>query len=110
MENNDTKTDYQEIVRAGDQMWEMVEITIGIIFFCLFVWDSCPLFFICAGNFQVSPTWKKYPHPKVPIPTPNPNLTYVPTIQTFWKMAQTFPLLSLPPITQGACELWNPSG
>ena len=37
MENNDTKTDYQEIVRAGDQMWEMVEITIGIIFFvCLF--------------------------------------------------------------------------
>ena len=36
MENNDTKTDYQEIVRAGDQMWEMVEIIIGIIFlFCL---------------------------------------------------------------------------
>ena len=33
MENKDTKTDYQEVVSVGDQKWEMVEITIGIIFF-----------------------------------------------------------------------------
>ena len=32
MENKDTKTDYQEVVSPGDQKWEMVEITIGIIF------------------------------------------------------------------------------
>ena len=30
---NDTKTDYQEVVYAGDQKWEMIETTIGIIFF-----------------------------------------------------------------------------
>ena len=51
MENNDTKTDYQEIVRAGDQMWEMVEITIGIIFFvCLFE-IHVPIFFIYYLNY-----------------------------------------------------------
>ena len=33
MESNDTKTEYQEVVRVGDQKWEMVEITIGIILF-----------------------------------------------------------------------------
>ena len=34
MENKDTKADYQEVVRAGEQKWwEMVEITLGIIFF-----------------------------------------------------------------------------
>ena len=58
MENNDTKTDYQEIVRAGDQMWEMVEITIGIIFlFCL---RFMSIIFYVYREFS-SPTWKKYP-------------------------------------------------
>ena len=33
MENKDTKTDYQEVVRVGDQKLEMVEITITIFFF-----------------------------------------------------------------------------
>ena len=32
MENKDTKTDYQEVVTAWDQQYEIVEITIGIIF------------------------------------------------------------------------------
>ena len=27
---NDTKTDYQEVVRAGHQKWEIAEIRIGI--------------------------------------------------------------------------------
>ena len=71
MENKDTKTDYQELVRVGDQKWDMVKITIGIIFF---VWDSYSLFFIYTGNFQV-PAEQKLPPPKVPIPSQNPNLT-----------------------------------
>ena len=33
MENKDTKKDYQEVVRAGNQKWEKVKITNGIIFF-----------------------------------------------------------------------------
>ena len=37
MENKDTKADYQEVIMAGDQKWEMVESTIGIILVCLFV-------------------------------------------------------------------------
>ena len=44
MENEDTNTDYQKVVRVGDQKWEIVEITIGI--FCLFVWNSYSLFFM----------------------------------------------------------------
>ena len=32
MENKGTKTDYQEVVRVGDQKSEMVKITIGVIF------------------------------------------------------------------------------
>ena len=35
MENNDTNTDYQKFVRAGDQKWEIVEITIVFFFFLL---------------------------------------------------------------------------
>ena len=46
MENNDTKTDWQEVVRVGDQKWEMVEITIRIIFF---VWDSYSLLLYMQG-------------------------------------------------------------
>ena len=33
MENKDTKTDYQEVVSAGDQKREIVAIPIGIILF-----------------------------------------------------------------------------
>ena len=32
MENKDTNTDYQKVVRVGDQKWEIVETTFGIIF------------------------------------------------------------------------------
>ena len=43
MENKDTNTDYQEVVRVGDQKWEIVEIMIRKIFFAS---DSYSLFFI----------------------------------------------------------------
>ena len=33
MENKDTNTDHQKIVRVGKQKREIAEITIGIIFF-----------------------------------------------------------------------------
>ena len=64
--NKDTKTGYQEVVKVGDQKWEMVEITIGIIFY---IWDSYLLFFIYVGNFQVpskkiTPTQSANSHPK----------------------------------------------
>ena len=32
MENKDTNTDYQNVVRVGDQKWEIVETTFRIIF------------------------------------------------------------------------------
>ena len=47
MENKDTNTDYQKVVRVGDQKWEIVEIMIGNIFF---VSDSYSLFFIREFN------------------------------------------------------------
>ena len=50
MENKDTNTHYQKYVRVGDQKWEIVEITIGIIFFA---WDSYSLFFIRTMSTQV---------------------------------------------------------
>ena len=34
MQNKDTNTNYQKVLRVGDQKWETVKITIGI-FFCL---------------------------------------------------------------------------
>ena len=58
-----------EVVRAGDQKWEMVEITIGVFFF---VWDSCSLLFIYTENFQVAPK-KNHPHPKCQFPTKTPS-------------------------------------
>ena len=75
MENKNTKTDYQEVVRVGYQKWEIVEITVRIIFYA---WDSYPLFFVYAGNFQVPPE-KKSPPPRKPIPTQNPNFTHKPS-------------------------------
>ena len=50
MENRYTKTDYQQVVRVGDQKWEIVEITIRIIFF--FVWGSYSLFIYIPGSFK----------------------------------------------------------
>ena len=32
MENKDTNTDYQKVVRVMDQMWDTVEITINHFF------------------------------------------------------------------------------
>ena len=32
MENKDTNTDYQKVVRVVDQMWDTVEITINHFF------------------------------------------------------------------------------
>ena len=71
MENKDRKTDYQEVVRAGNQKWQMVEITVRIFFFCFTF-----LFIIfCIYRKFSSPTSKKSPASKVSIPTQNPNFT-----------------------------------
>ena len=86
MENNDTNTDYHKFVRVGDQKWEIVEITIGIIFFFFFCLRYVFTIFY-TGSFQVPPK-KNHPPPKVPIPTHNTNLTKVAPIWTFWRMAQ----------------------
>ena len=52
MENKDTNTDYQKVVRVVEQMWDTVEITIRIIF----------LFKICYFlSFHVPPE-QNYPH------------------------------------------------
>ena len=65
MENKDAKTDYQKFVSVGNQNWEIVEITIGIFFFSLL--EFCIQYFL---NLEFSsPTWKKSPTAKVPIPT-----------------------------------------
>ena len=72
MENEDTNTDYQKLVRVGNKKWEIVEITIGIFFFifCLrFVFTI-----LYTGSFQVSPE-KNHSQPKVSIPTQNHDLT-----------------------------------
>ena len=69
MENSDTDTDYQKVVRVGDQILgdqhgEIVEITIRII---SFLWRLV-FTILYAGNFLVLPE-RKLPPPKVPIPT-----------------------------------------
>ena len=72
IENKDAKTDYQELVRVGDQKWDMVKITVGIISFLFEI--HIHYFLYIQGIFQ-SHLKKKLPPPKVPIPTQNPNLT-----------------------------------
>ena len=69
MGNKDTNIDYNKFVRVGDQNWEIVEITIGIIFLL-----EIFIHYFLYREF-LSPIWKKSPPPKVPIPTQNPNLT-----------------------------------
>ena len=59
MENKDKNIDYQKFVRVGDQKWEIVEITIRIIFFCLGFAFS--IFY--TRSFQVPPE-KNHPHLK----------------------------------------------
>ena len=69
MENKNKSIDYQNVDRVGNQKWEIIEISIGIIF----------LFEIRSHYFLyrefLSPTWKKSTPPKEPIPTQNRNLT-----------------------------------
>ena len=66
MENNNTNIDYHKFVRVGDQKWEIVEITIRIICFCLrFVFT---IFY--TWSFQVPlekdhPTLNANSHPKL---------------------------------------------
>ena len=84
MENKDTNTEYQKFVRVGDKKWELIEITIKIFFFCL------------RFLFTIFHTWKESPQPKVPIPTQNPDLTYVSPVKEFWKMAQPPPAPTSP--------------
>ena len=74
MENKDTNTDYQKFARVGDRKWEIVDITIGIIFLL-----ENSIHYFLYREFS-SPTWKKSPPPEVPIPTQKPNLIYVPPI------------------------------
>ena len=69
MENKDKITDDQIFVRVGDHKWEIVEITIGIIFCLRFLFTI-----FHTGSFRVPPE-KNHPHLKVPVPTQNPILT-----------------------------------
>ena len=77
-------------------------ITIGIIFL---VWNSYSLFFICTGSFQVQPE-KNHPHPNCQFPPKIPIWTKSLLYKPYEKCLTT----CSPSITQGACELWNPSG
>ena len=66
MENKDTKADYQIVVRAEDQKWEMVEINIWIIYF---IWDSLHYFLYIQGIFKsplkkITPTRSVNSHSK----------------------------------------------
>ena len=70
MENSDTNTDHHKFVRVGDQKWEIAEITMESLFFLL---EICIHYFLYR-EFS-SPTYKKSPPPKLPIPTQNFNLT-----------------------------------
>ena len=66
---NSSPADYQKFVWVGDLKWEIVEITIRIIFL-LEIHIYCFLY----REFS-SPAWKKSPPPKMPIPTHNLDLT-----------------------------------
>ena len=48
MENNDTNADYRKFIRVRGQKWQIIEITIGIIFFA---WDFYSLLSI-QGVFE----------------------------------------------------------
>ena len=61
MENKDANTDYQKVVKVGDQKWEIVETAFGIIF--LF---EIRIHYFLYREYS-SPTWKKSLPPQVPI-------------------------------------------
>ena len=67
------KRDNQEVVRVGNQKWEIVEITIGIFFFAVVVWDLYSLFFM-QGLYN-SHLKKHHPHLKCQHPLKIPDLT-----------------------------------
>ena len=95
MENKDTNTGYRKVVSLRNQKWEIIEITIVIIFFC----EMRVHYFLC-GELS-SPTWKKPLPPKAPIPTQIPNLAQFPPIYEKW--------LSPPDHLGGeGYELWKP--
>ena len=99
MENKDTSTDYQKFVGVRDQKWEVVEITIGIFFFCLrFIFTI-----FITGSFQVPPE-KNQPHLKCPFPPKIPiwpkSLQYKPSEK--WLSPPPFP-------PSPRCKLWNSS-
>ena len=48
MENNDTNADYRKFIRVRGKKWQIIEITIGIIFFA---WDFYSLLSI-QGVFE----------------------------------------------------------
>ena len=62
IENKDTNTDYQKFVRVADQKWEIVEITVGIIFFCL-------RFLFTIYKEYSSPIEKNHTHLKCTFPS-----------------------------------------
>ena len=66
MQSMDTNTEYQKVVRVGDQMGKIVKITIRIIF----LWNLNPLFFkkeIFKSHLKKSPHLKCQFPPKIPI-------------------------------------------
>ena len=92
MENKDTSTDYQKFVGVRDQKWEVVEITIGIFFFCLrFIFTI-----FITGSFQVPPE-KNQPHLKCPFP---PKIPIWPKSLQYKPSEKWLSPPPLPPITQ----------
>ena len=91
-----TNTNYQEVVRPGDQKWEVVEIKIEII--CLLE--------ICVHCFLYrevsSRTWKNHSHLKCQFP---------PKIEIWLRFFLYKPFkkwLNLLPSARGRCKLWGP--
>ena len=67
MEKKDTNTDYPKLVSLGDQKWEIVEITIGII---LFFYRRCIFAIFYTRSFQDLPE-KSHPHLQCQFPPKN---------------------------------------
>ena len=86
IENKNTNTDYQKVVRVEDQKWEIVETTLEIIFFFeihiqYFLYRD----FLSPTWKKINPTWKVNSHPKS-------QFDVIPSyIYTLWKMAQPPP-------------------
>ena len=72
MENKNTGIDYQNVRRVGNQKWEIIEISIGIIF--LFEIPS-HYFLYREFLYREVPPEKKSTPTKEPVPTQSRNLT-----------------------------------